>query len=480
MSQSSIQQIEITSKSLIKQVVEQGYCVGCGACSVKDDRVKIIETSIGSYQADLTNLLKPDEQNDTNEMDEVCPFSSSRDETNIGQALYPHAPNFDSTVGRYQAVYTGFVNNDDLRSKSSSGGLVTWLLIQLMEQGKIDAVVHAGETDQQGGLFDYRLSRTIEEVKAGAKSKYYPVTYAEVIKQVKRDKVRVAFVGVPCFVKSIRLLCESDLELNEAVQYCFSLFCGHLKSKGFAEMIAWQQGVHPDNLSSIDFRVKNQQKAHQYSVQVGYINNKKQLKYKPAAPIRSLIGQDWGLGYFKLKACDWCDDIAGETADITLGDAWLPEYQNDSGGRNILVVRHPDILTMLEQGRELKQLTLNQENVEKVYQSQAGNYRHRHEGLDIRQRKALSNQTWHPLKRIKPYDYDVPEIRQKIYLLREDIAEKSHMAFSSAKTNKNFNCFLLKMLPLQVKYYYLNRRLAKQTLVYGYQLLQYLIRKFQK
>ncbi|MDX1347442.1 MAG: Coenzyme F420 hydrogenase/dehydrogenase, beta subunit C-terminal domain [Thiomicrorhabdus chilensis] len=476
----SIQQNKRAITPSIKQVVEQGFCVGCGACSVKEDRVRIIETELGSYQADLTNLQAFDDKAVTPALDQVCPFSSSRDETEIAHTLYNQVPNFDATVGHYQAVYTGFVNDDDLRSKSSSGGLVTWLLIQLMEQGKIDAVVHASETDRQGELFDYRLSRTLEEVKAGAKSKYYPVTYAEVIKQVKRDKVRVAFVGVPCFVKSIRLLCETDPDLNDVVQYCFSLFCGHLKSKGFAEMIAWQQGVHPDNLSSIDFRVKNQQKAHQYSVQVGYENNQKQLKYKAAAPIRSLIGQDWGLGYFKLKACDWCDDIAGETADITLGDAWLPEYHNDSGGRNILVVRHPDILTILKSGQKRNQITLNKEPVEKVYQSQAGNYRHRHEGLDVRQRKAQSEQTWHPVKRIKAYDYEVPEIRQKIYLLRQEIAEKSHTVFAGAKEANNFNVFLFKMLPLQIKYYYLNRRLAKQTLVYGYQFLQYLIRKFQK
>ena len=32
---------------------------------------------------------------------------------------------------------------------------------------------------------------------------------------------------------------------------------------------------------------------------------------------------DWGMGIFKLGACDYCDDIVGETADISFGDAWL-------------------------------------------------------------------------------------------------------------------------------------------------------------
>ncbi|MEA3404963.1 MAG: coenzyme F420 hydrogenase/dehydrogenase beta subunit N-terminal domain-containing protein, partial [Pseudomonadota bacterium] len=298
MSQISIQQNK-RGESSIRQVVDNGFCVGCGACSVKDPRISVRETELGTYEA---NLSRFSEVVDTTGVNEVCPFSSSRDETDIGNMLYDNALCFDSTVGRYHAVYTGYVNHTDMRAKSSSGGLVTWLLIQLMEQGKIDAVVHASETNRDGELFEYHLSRTIDEVKVGAKSKYYPMTYSEVMNQVKEAKVKVAFVGVPCFVKSVRLLCDSDPELNESVQYCFSLFCGHLKSKGFAEMIAWQQNVHPSSLSAIDFRVKNQQKIHQYSVQVGYENNQKQLKYKPAASIRSLIGMDWGLGYFKLKA----------------------------------------------------------------------------------------------------------------------------------------------------------------------------------
>ncbi|MEA3406392.1 MAG: Coenzyme F420 hydrogenase/dehydrogenase, beta subunit C-terminal domain, partial [Pseudomonadota bacterium] len=168
------------------------------------------------------------------------------------------------------------------------------------------------------------------------------------------------------------------------------------------------------------------------------------------------------------------------TADVTLGDAWLPEYHNDSGGRNILVVRHSEILEILKQGQESHEITLNEEKVEKVYQSQAANYRHRHEGLDIRQREAQLAQAWHPVKRIKAYDYDVPDIKQKIYLLREKIAEKSHTAFEASKAKNNFNHFLYQMLPLQIKYYFLNKRLTKQTLVYSYQVLQYLVRKFQK
>ena len=37
----------------------------------------------------------------------------------------------------------------------------------------------------------------------------------------------------------------------------------------------------------------------------------------------------WEYGYFKYKACDFCDDIFAECADITVGDAWLSRYKKD-------------------------------------------------------------------------------------------------------------------------------------------------------
>lgn len=458
-------------KNSIQKLVTEGYCIGCGGCAVNEKSIRIEENDIGLYEAKLAS-------NESNNHAEVCPFLSSQNESIIGEEYYSQASSFDKTVGHYQAVYTGHVNEPILRNKSSSGGLLTWLLEQLLNNGKIDGVVHVSESEDGDALFNYRLSTTIEEIRHGAKSKYYPVNYTKVIQELKTKDLKVAFVGVPCFVKSIRLLCESDNELKRRIPFCISLFCGHLKSKGFADMIAWQQGVHPDKLSKIDFRVKNNTQAHQYSLQV---ESKSDIgRHRNPESIRNLFGMDWGLGYFKPKACDWCDDIAGETADITFGDAWLPEYQHDAGGHNIVVVRHPEILQILESGVSSNLISLNQEPVEKVYQSQAANYRHRHEGLDVRQRHAKLKGMWHPVKRIKAYDFDVPQNRQDIYLLRETLAEQSHFALQKAKEKNSFIVFLIKMLPFQVKYYWLNKRLFKQTLIYAFQIIKYFLRKFSK
>ena len=43
----------------------------------------------------------------------------------------------------------------------------------------------------------------------------------------------------------------------------------------------------------------------------------------------------WHYQYFKHNACNFCDDVFGETADITFMDAWLPEYVRDYKGTSL-------------------------------------------------------------------------------------------------------------------------------------------------
>jgi hypothetical protein len=242
-------------------------------------------------------------------------------------------------------------------------------------------------------------------------------------------------------------------------------------------MIAWQQGVKPGELANINFRVKNNKASNQYSIQVSKKRHSGKVSKLPPVEVRELFGMDWGLGVFKPKACDWCDDIAGETADIALGDAWLPEYSQDSAGRNILVVRNLQLFDLLEAGLAEGEIELIEEKANKVYESQAGNYRHRQEGLSVRQEDARKRGVWFPIKRINENSFDVPQVRKKLYLHRSLIAEKSHQYFLQAKAKNSFLLFLIKILPLQVRYYLINKRLSKHLVVYVYQVFKYIFRR---
>lgn len=455
----------------LNNVVDGGYCIGCGGCAAASDNIEIIENKFGAYVPLLGQNTDP-------KLEKICPFTATMNEDDFGGFLFKKAKNYDKRIGQYSALYGGYVKEGSFRDNAGSGGVTTWLLTELLNTGLIDGVIHVGKSSKRGCLFEYQVSYSVEEVSRKAKSRYYPVHYDEILNRIKGDNKRYAFVGVPCFVKSIRLLINEYPEKFSNIKYCLALFCGHMKSKGFSEMIALQQGVVPEELAGIDFRVKNPSlKASQYSVLVH--KRTKDKSYTSIGPVRTnlLYGLNWGLGLFKLKGCDWCDDIAGELADITCGDAWLPAYDKDGRGSNIVVIRNEQIDKIIKNAISEGRLALNLETPEAIYASQAGNYRHRQEGLSMRISRENRNNNWYPTKRIQADEYSLTRSRQNIYQVREELLVKSHQYFYDAKKKGNlWLYFVFKLWPVEMKYELANGNFIKKFIKRFLYVLRYYFR----
>jgi coenzyme F420-reducing hydrogenase beta subunit len=59
---------------------------------------------------------------------------------------------------------------------------VSWVAAEFLRQGLVDGVAHVAP---EPPLFAYRVSRTVEEVRAGAKSRYYPVALWPAIQEMR-------------------------------------------------------------------------------------------------------------------------------------------------------------------------------------------------------------------------------------------------------------------------------------------------------
>src|SRR5690606_20846723 len=107
--------------------------------------------------------------------------------------------------------------------------------------------------------------------------------------------------------------------------------------------------------------------ADDYAIEVQGKKNGKHVIF--SSPKNNLYTTNWGQGQFKYNACEFCDDVLAETADVTVGDAWLPEYANDSMGTNIIVVRNSTILKIIEDNKD-KEIQIDEIGAEQVYKSQ--------------------------------------------------------------------------------------------------------------
>lgn len=417
----------------IRHVVDGGFCVGCGACGVETSgRISIPLTSVGIRRADLEGVV----DQDLIAGSRVCPFANeTADESVVGADLFPNLPQHD-VLGRYRTVRAGRISDDGAIPASSSGGLTSWIVARLLETGQVDGVVHVGSGSDE--LFEYRVSSTVEEAMSNRKSVYYSTTMAEAVQKVRGDGRRYAFVGVPCFITALRHLQKQNPDLAEQFPFLVGLVCGHLKSTAFARLLAWQLGIEPGELDSVDFRVKRPgHDAADYAFGARGEDGEKRTALN-----RELVGANWGHAMMQLSACDFCDDIFAETADVVMGDAWLEEFREDWRGTNVVVTRHEAIDRLLDEGVRDGQLTLSTLAVDRAAASQGGNVRHRRIGLSVRLADDEKAGLWTPRKRIAANQFSLPDQRRALIRQRRRMSRVSHEYFDQARRNGRLEDFL--------------------------------------
>lgn len=411
------------------EVVRSGLCIGCGACAAAADRPDV------AMRFDRYGQLKPrgtEEwlQSRTAKTSGICPFSpDGPNEDEVAALAFQRPAHRHPLVGRFEAAYVGHAEEDGFRARGSSGGLVSWVAAELLRRGMVDGVAHvvAGSADGDDRLFRYAMSRSVEDVCAGARSRYYPVDLSEVIKTIKDVPGRYAVVGIPCFIKAIRLSCMQDAVLGARVAYTLGLFCGHMKSARMADSFAWQMGTDVRDVASFDYRTKNPDRpANWYTAQVALKDGTRRSK-----DWWHLADGDWGAGFFQNSACNFCDDVTAETADIAFGDAWVEPYSSDGRGTNVVVVRSPELNDILREGIGARRLGMTEVDADFIAGTQAAGFRQRREGLAFRLAWPRFGLT--PRKRVAARGRGLAARRMVIYAMRYQISAWSHRIFWLAR-----------------------------------------------
>jgi coenzyme F420-reducing hydrogenase beta subunit len=357
-----------------------------------------------------------------------CPFSPEvANEDAIASERFPAAAVSDSRIGRFEAAYVGYAAEEPFRPNGSSGGLTNWVAAELLRTGAVDGIAHVVPTDPASGRhFAYRISRTLHDLHAGAKSRYYPVELSQVLREIRAIPGRYVVVGIPCFIKAVNLLRRTDPLIAERVTHTLGLFCGHMKSKAMIESFAWQLGTELGRVRAIDYRIKDERRpANWYRAHLDL-----QDGTSAEEDWWHLADGDWGAGFLQNAACDWCDDVVAETADISFGDAWVEPYSSDGRGTNVVITRSKEMKALIEQGRANGGLVLEPVDAEFIIRTQAAGLRHRRDGLAYR--LSWRRRGTRPVKRVAP-SAALPLRRKLVYRLRYGIARWSHAMLRLAR-----------------------------------------------
>jgi len=210
-------------------------------------------------------------------------------------------------LGRLRASYTARLRQP--LPGVQDGGVVSGLLIGLMEAGHIDAALMAKPSETETWKGVAHLARTPDEVVAGAGSFYnqtMALAHLDVAGQDLPPNPRVALVGTPCEIQGIRALQSRQWSWGkshpEAIVLTIALLC--TKSFDYQGLMLTElrdrRGIDLDEVARVDI-----------------LHGKLMVDGRDGSrlvdePIRDFHGA-------ALKGCDECADFLGHAADLSVG-----------------------------------------------------------------------------------------------------------------------------------------------------------------
>jgi coenzyme F420 hydrogenase subunit beta len=302
-------------RSLAK-IVDGGLCHRCGSC------VGICPTGVlGLDGEDYPSVKRLSACTDCDLCVKVCPG----DEFNLHdayKATFNTEVDVTSTHGHFLDAHLSYATDPAIRQHSTSGGLVTGILLHQLRQGLIDGAVVIVSDKEQLWKGKPIVARTEAEIISAMKSKYAICPTNSVFAEIRNIPGRYALVGLPCQIHGFVKAAELDQRLKERIVLTIGLFC-HAAVEHEALKIIWK--TLGDKVTS----------ARRYISRVGKHPGTPHLEMSDGSLYPVYFGEKRGYRPSSMEVinivyrlytparCLTCFDASAEFADIAVGDPWM-------------------------------------------------------------------------------------------------------------------------------------------------------------
>lgn len=331
-------------------------CTSCGACCYLSKGKISMERTSKTYAPKIKKNVSSINQEDMEKIKKACP-AKGYDILSTAKKLFENEEKYDYRIGYYQVFYALKSNNEKTLTKASSGGIMTEIAIYLLNEGIVNGVIAT--------TFEYKdniiipktiIAKTPEELYKCQGSKYMPIPSLSILSEVQKFEGKLAYVGTPCQIAALRKIQEIDTTIKEKIEYVIGNFCGGYRDLREQASLIKISKINPVN----HFQYRG-------DGQPGYMviaNEKKQWKY-PYPDYAKLTG------YLKKYRCRVCIDATAELADLSCGDAWLPELKNRRW--SISIIRNKTLVPILTEMIEKGIISRKDITLENILASQKGN-----------------------------------------------------------------------------------------------------------
>jgi coenzyme F420 hydrogenase subunit beta len=377
----------------IEIVVRNGLCTGCGTCDAVCPTSAIqmvMDSSKGVY------IPKIDHEKciACGICYQVC-SRHSVDFKQLNKKIFSGEEK-NILIGNYLSSYVGWAMDRKIRYNSSSGGVVTALLIHALEDGIIDGALVIRMKKDDPLKPEPFIARTREELIGASGSKYSPVPTNLLLKYILKigGNEKFAVVGLPCHIRALKSAERINRRLQEKIVLRIGLFCSHTPNFLATEIFLQRLGIRKEDVAELKYRGEGWPGFMKISLKTG-------KTYKVAEP---LYWRFLGLDFFIPRSCLLCDDALNELADISVGDAWLPEFSSDKLGTSIIIVRDLVGKNIVENADKSDKIKITEISYKKVIQSQLATIYFKKINLRARA-KLLGIPPSHDSAKVKNIDY---------------------------------------------------------------------------
>ncbi len=310
----------------ISPIVEHGTCTQCGTCIAVCP-----EDAIRLYQHPKKGLLPiVDDEKCTKcrKCVKVCP-GEELDFNLLNQEFFGKLPE-NELYGNFISVYTSYANDEKVRYNGASGGVVTALLNDFMEQKEIDGALVVKMSQERPLEPEIFIARNKEELISAQQSKYLPVPMNIGLKQIlKNSNERYAMVGLPCHFHGLLKAEKIIPEIKDRIALRIGLFCGFNPTLSSTKFLLRRSGVKNfDDVAEIKYRDGDWP--------CGFRAFLKDGTDRFLYPIRHFLFSHY---VFERHRCAMCADHLCEFCDLSMGDEWRADLKDDAAGWSFIMTR---------------------------------------------------------------------------------------------------------------------------------------------
>lgn len=266
-------------------------------------------------------------------------------------------------IGEHYSSWLLYSQIEDIRKNAASGGVITTLLLYLLEKGEIDgALVMTSNVVANQVRTQYEIVTTKADLMRSQGSKYINSNYSrDAVPLIRSFQGRLGVVLLPCNSWVVDTLIKTDSLIAEKIALRITLFCGHVSDPGLTRLTI--QKHKPAGLSLVDFRYRE-----------GYWRGKTRFDFEDGSSIYkpfSVFSDYQNLYYYSARKCLNCHDHTGYASDIAIGDVWLQEMKNHPIKHNAVIVRNAKAHAWLTRALAEDYLTGESVPIEKIADAQS-------------------------------------------------------------------------------------------------------------